>query len=350
MKVLFRYTGIPLNPEFEHFAGHSGKWCWWAIGNAILNLGHDMIPLDWNKPFIGQETFDGIFSIQHLHGLKNAYDENTTKIIRLTMSDPYYHNEMVKKRTASINKRKGSNFAPARLLDDFPDYYDDYALADAIFLNGNDYVRRTYPEKYWSKIIPMNTCAANIKYVEPVTSLPDRKEFLYHAGGGAVHKGLDLVIDAFVRHPEWRLHITSNLKPETGFLAAYQKELNLPNITYYGWMVVQDVFFQQLLKRVYAFILPTCSEGQSPAVATCLTLGLYPIISRYTGIDLPENCGIYIDDLTVDDVEEAVLKLIAMKDAEVLRQIKVCQSDALVKYSRETFVETVTGYLKEYLK
>lgn len=77
------------------------------------------------------------------------------------------------------------------------------------------------------------------------------------------------------------------------------------------------------------------------------TLGLYPIISRYTGIDLPEGCGTYLDGLTVEDVENAIMNM--PNDDELLRQVGIMQSDALVRYSRETFRKTMTGYLKEWL-
>lgn len=349
MNILFRYTGIPLDPSFESFTGHAGKWCWWAIAQSIKELGHVITPLNWSDDFTPSQVYDAIFSIQHLHGLEGAYNADTVKIFRLTMCDAFYHNRTIKARVNAVNARRNANLQYRRLLPEYVNHYRSYDLADAIFLNGNDHNRWTYPDRYWRKIIPMNTCAANVVYPEMRKHIPRQRAFLYHAGAGAIHKGLDLVLEAFARHPEWRLHITSNLRGEPDFMKEFAYEFSLPNITYYGWTVVQSSQFQRILSECYAFVLPTCSEGQSPAVATCLTLGLYPVISRFTGIDLPDGCGLFIEELTVDCVEEMIQKLIDTSDKEVLRQVSILQSDAIVKYGREKFRETMKGYLKEFL-
>jgi len=346
-RVLFRYTGIPLIKEFGNFTGHAGKWCWWCIADILKELGHEIVPLNWNNELQpGQGIFDAIFSIQHLDRLGSVSNESTINIIRLTASNWIHHNLLSLNRVESLNKRRGCDLQVRRLLPVRDN--SSFDIADHILINGNERSKGTYPKRYWGKITTMNTCAANAgKDITLRDFIPEQREFLYHAGSGAIHKGLDLVLEAFARHPEWTLHITSNLRGEQDFLKEFKPELDLPNIHYHGWVVVQSRHFQFLLKRIHCFILPSCSEGQSPAVATCLTLGLYPIISRYTGIDLPEGCGIYLDELTIDAVEQAVLNL--PDDKELLRQVSVLQQDALVKYSRETFRDTMTGYLREWL-
>ena len=44
-----------------------------------------------------------------------------------------------------------------------------------------------------------------------------------------------------------------------------------------------------------------------------------------------------------------VSKAMAMTDEELLKQIEVIQADALQKYSRETFRETMIYHIKEAL-
>jgi len=80
-----------------------------------------------------------------------------------------------------------------------------------------------------------------------------------------------------------------------------------------------------------------------------LTLGLYPVISRYSGIDLLDGCGLYLDELTVEDVESKVQYVMNMTDAELLEQVQQLHRDALWRYSRERFRETMTGLIKEAL-
>ena len=177
--------------------------------------------------------------------------------------------------------------------------------------------------------------------------IPEERAFLFHAGSGAVHKGLDLVIEAFARHPELTLHITGNYRHEPDFIDEYRAELELPNIHYHGWVVVASERFEEILSQCVAFVLPTCSEGQSPAAATCMALGLYPILSIYAGHDLPDGCGIRLSELTVDEVEEAILSL--PDDDELLRQVSIIQPYALDRYSRDTFKNQMIHYLKEWL-
>ena len=349
MKVLFRYTGFPLSPRMAHFTGHAGKWCWWCIYDILKGLGHDVTPHDWNLP-VPNEKYDAVFSIQHLQGIEPACTPDTIKIMRLTMADPVYHNHMMDQRVEIVSYRKNAKLVVRRKLQLHHDHYKSIEQADYVIMNGNDYNRRTYPEHLRHKIHLANTAAANIKDKPDMrTFIPKARHFLWHAGSGAIHKGLDLCLEVFAKHPEWTLHITGNLKHEPDFIRAYDKELNLPNVLYHGWMLVADRKFKMMLENVFAFINPTCSEGQSPAVATCLSLGLYPIISRYTGVDLPEGCGLFIEELTIDCVEEMVGKAMAMSNKELLRQVQITQADALEKYSREKFRETMAYHIKEAL-
>jgi glycosyltransferase involved in cell wall biosynthesis len=352
MRVLFRYPGFPLE-GMKNFTGHASKWAWWCIYDCLVELGHEVLSINWNYTLTAikyindngrRAKFDAVFSIQHLDGIEDVMDEDTIKIVRLTAADRHFHNGMVRRRYAAVNGRRGADLQLRRLLEK----YSSIADADHILLNGNEWTRSTYPERIRDRIVTMDTCAANATETPLRDFIPENRSFMFHAGSGAVHKGLDLVLEAFSKHPEWNLHITCNLRGEPDFLKEYEYELGLPNIHYHGWTVVASKKFQDILSECYAFILPSCSEGQSPAVATCLTLGLYPIISRYTGIDLPEGCGTYLNGLTTLDIEEAIQSL--PDDDELLRQVAILQADAQVRYSREVFRNTMMGYLKGWLK
>lgn len=348
MKILFRYTGFPLGEHMRTWPGHAAKWCWWCIYDCLVELGHEVVPMNWNDEQPPPGPFDAVFSIQHLEGLEDVAGPETIKIIRTTMMDRFHHNDYIMRRVAETNARRASELIERRLLPLFTDPYWSFDQADHLLILGNDVVRSTYPSEYRDRMVLHNTCAFN-KPGEIVMRdyIPEQRAFLYHAGSGAVHKGLDLVLEAFADLPDLTLHVTGNYRAEEDFLAEYAKELALPNIHFHGWVVVQSKQFKDILNACYAFILPTCSEGQSPAVATCLSLGLYPIISKWTGHDLPEGCGTILPDLTVDAVKEAILSLPG--DDELLRQVSIMQAEALVKYSGETFRNTMMRHLKEWL-
>jgi glycosyltransferase involved in cell wall biosynthesis len=336
------------------WTGHGSKWAWWCIYDILEGLGHRITLSDWRLDPPGK-NYDAVFCIQHLMGLDEAVNDDTIQMVRLTMADPFYHNKIVNERTEAVNKRRGTHFEPMRLLNMDHNHYWSIEQANAVFLNGNEWTKSTYPAEYHDKIKTVDNAAGNInRKVEMRTEIPKARHWLWHAGSGAIHKGLDLCLEAFAKHPEWTLHITGNLRNEPEFLAEYNRELNLPNIQYHGWLLVDSPKFQSIVDQCVGFILPTCSEGQSPAAATCLTLGLYPIISRQSGIDLPEEdeipyAGVYLRELTVREVETKVALVMDLADEILLDDIRACQSDAMTRYSREAFRDRMTGLLKEAL-
>jgi hypothetical protein len=313
-------------------------------------LGHDVTPVKWtDQKWKPPGVYDAVVSIQHLRGIDDAMDDSTIKIIRTSMSDRVYHNNIIRQRTDQANARRNTNSLEYhRLLSEYDDPHWSLDAADHILVLGNETVKNTYPKEYHEKMTLHDTSAAN-RPDEVVRRnwIPEQRSFLYHAGSGAIHKGLDLCLEAFAKHPDWTLHVTSNLNPEPDFLKEFTPEFMMPNIHYHGWVVVQSRLFQKILNECYVFIMPTCSEAQSPATATCMSLGLYPIISKFTGHDLLEGCGIELPELTVEAVEQAVLSL--PDDDELLRQVKVIQENALHKYSQERFRNTMMKHLRDWL-
>ena len=57
------------------------------------------------------------------------------------------------------------------------------------------------------------------------------------------------------------------------------------------------------------FIYPSCAEGAAGSVFTCMHAGLIPIVSRESGVDVSEDFGIVINELTVDEVKLSIKKI-----------------------------------------
>jgi hypothetical protein len=57
----------------------------------------------------------------------------------------------------------------------------------------------------------------------------------------------------------------------------------------------------------------------------------------------------YLKDLTVEAIEDAVKNLLELSDAEVKEQITTCQMDALWRYSRKRYRDVMRGHLEEAL-
>lgn len=348
MNALLRYPGHPMSPSMVRWQGHGAKWAWWCVYDILQGMGIEVTALPYRAE--PNKVFDVVYSMQDLHGLSGCIGEDTISIVRLTSADPYFNNRQVVERTNQVNARRGTDIEPRRLMRIHDSHYYWLETAQHINLIGNKFTRGTFPDKIRERIFIMDNAAGNVNRKVAVRDfVPEKRAWLWHAGSGAIHKGLDLVLEAFARHPEWELHVTGDFKREHAFMRAYNRELTLPNVHNHGWMIVSSDQFRRIVSECVGFVLPTCAESQSSAAATCLTLGLYPVISKASGIDLPDGCGLYLDELTVNDVEAKVAYVMNMTDAELLDEVGRLHRDALWRYSRERFRETMTAFIKEAL-
>jgi len=74
--------------------------------------------------------------------------------------------------------------------------------------------------------------------------------------------------------------------------------------------------------------------------------GLYPIVSRDTGITLPSGRGIYLESCTSEEVAHACITVSDMSPRERIESIEECQHLALHEYSREAFSQDMLSYLE----
>ncbi len=72
-------------------------------------------------------------------------------------------------------------------------------------------------------------------------------------------------------------------------------------------------------------------------------------MSHDTGITLPDDCGIYLGQCDIEEIEEAVRRAHSLARSELAMQIRTCQSLAEQNYSRERFSTTVGSVLEELL-
>ena len=64
-----------------------------------------------------------------------------------------------------------------------------------------------------------------------------------------MHKGLDLVLEAFARMPELHLTVCGPIHEEPAFEAAFRRELyETPNIETLGWVDIASPAFAELLR------------------------------------------------------------------------------------------------------
>lgn len=211
-------------------------------------------------------------------------------------------NERVIERYRAMNKRRGTNLQPVGL-------YPPCAPLDSvsqIIVVGNDYTAESWRAVYNGQIACINNVAyPDIGYVGEKDWETARRNFLFLAGKGPVHKGLDLLLEVFAKHPELNLYIGQSTV--SAFERAYKAEFNLPNIFHFGHISLRYHYegWSHVVKTCAYLIHPSCSEGQAGAVVQGMAAGLIPIITRETGID-NHVAGWLLRDGSLEAIERTI--------------------------------------------
>jgi hypothetical protein len=176
-----------------------------------------------------------------------------------------------------------------------------------------------------------------------------KRRFLWMANRAFVHRGLDLVLEAFAKMPELELNVAGPIESENDFVSAYYKELyETANIRVHGWISVASELFSQLSSDCLFFIYPTCSEGQSGSVITAMNRGMIPIITEDAGID-DQGQAVMLHDPTADMIISVCRKCASCDDEELINMAVRSYDIANSKHSRAEFTYNCNVAINEII-
>jgi glycosyltransferase involved in cell wall biosynthesis len=355
-RVLFSYVPdvLRLPEDAPEFDTHTSRWHARTIGHLFVEMGYIVDGVRWDdQVFLPQRDYDVVFDIYiNLVRWLPYLKTNTIKLLHCTGSDPYYQNSAELQRIDALTRRRAGLYVPKRFVPHPDRSRHALYLADACSLLGTEHTLRTYPLEYHAKIQLITVSASKLGTTIKTSDrlVPAEREFLWFFGAGVVHKGLDLVLEVFAHHPEWVLNVVGPVSDEADFVALYHHELyELNNIRYNGRLTPSSEEFRAIASRSFCFIAPSCSESLSSAVVTCLNVGLFPIISRDTGVTLPDGCGVYLETNSIDEIEQSVRLVFSLPDQELAHQIATIQNFAAQSFSRERFRADVAKFLSAVL-
>ena len=137
------------------------------------------------------------------------------------------------------------------------------------------------------------------------------KHFLYFGSAGNIHKGLDLLIEAFM---QLDAHLWCTGKVEPAFYKVYADKLpRHPNIHFINpdkMVPLRSLLFYDLMDRCNCVILPSCAEGSPGGVIECMNQGLIPIVSRGANVDVGDF-GIMLQTDSIDEIVRVVHQVMA---------------------------------------
>ncbi|MCP4319059.1 MAG: glycosyltransferase [Hyphomicrobiales bacterium] len=339
--------GLHLDENDLFFGGHTNKWEYREIAHTLHNLGYNVDGIHFlNDRFVPKRPYHIAIDIHgNLSRLKPHLPQECKKVVHATGSYVPSLIACETARLAELKIRRGATCRPRR-GSDTTTYDASLAAADHVSLIGNAVTLSTYPAEIQTKTTCLNASASVATGIDR-TSIANPRAFVWLGGGGAVLKGLDLLLEIFGKRNDIRLHIVGG-GGERDFARAYHHELfEADNIEFHGFLDLAGEEFRAIAEQSFAIIKPSASEGMSTAVTTAMTVGFYPIISRQTGIDLPQGSGMYLEDLSLTAIETSIDAALAISDTELLQQISGIQSHAKQAFSRQQFSSRYKKFLTE---
>jgi hypothetical protein len=271
---------------------------------------------------ISSDYYDYILGFGEMFKLAKEKNPKAYTIIYMTENPFTVSNMRERERIDYFYQRTGKKVAFERTGKYYKE--NDELMADSVICLGercyfkNANVQRVYPSAF-----------KNPNYTINRHDKRSSTKFLVFGVKGFVHKGNDLLIEVFEKHPEWTLLMCGRDIPKE----CKKLGIKLPsNVIDCGFVDVKSDKFVELSGQCRFILLPSCSEGMSTSLLTCMRHGLIPVTMRGTGMDELEEYCEYFDGFNIEEIENTLCKLVARNSDELLKQ-----SDKIFDYANETF-------------
>ena len=335
--VLIAYILEPflLKPGEPVSTAHTHHWESLLIADTFLDLGYSVDVIHYrNDSFVPQKNYAFFVSARtNFERLAKLLNPDCIKIAHMDTAHFAFNNAAAYQRVLGLQHRRGMTSASIRILP------HNLALecADFAAVLGGEFALDTY--RYANKrLFPLRL--PTVSLYEPNDDKDYekcRRHFLWFGSGGLVHKGLDLVLEAFLEMPEYHLTVCGPIQDDEHFQAMYYKELyRTPNIKTIGWVDVSSSTFLQIANNCVALIFPSCSESQSASSLPCMQASLIPILSYEAGIDV-HDFGVILRESSVAAIIEAVRDVSKLSAARLRQMSRKAWEYARTNHTRENY-------------
>lgn len=308
--VLLSYSLYPflLEEGAEAPRHHTSHLETTLIAEVFLDLGYSVDVIDYtNQSFKPTKNYAFLIDIRwNIERLGPVLNSDCVKISHHDTAHLLFHNYAAQKRLLQLQQRRGVTLNSIRF--EFANQAIEHA--DYATVLGNAFTLGTY--RFAGKplfSLPVPT-AVMYNWGQDKDFDQARGRFVWLGSSGMVHKGLDLVLDAFAQMPQYELHICGPVQGEEEFVNEYRSELyECANVHVWGWVDVGGDTFRQVAHNCIGLVYPSCSEGQAGAVITSMHAGLIPIVSRESGVNIDDDYGVLLSESTVDEIIAAVTRI-----------------------------------------
>ena len=269
-------------------------------------------------PIIASKEYDLVFGFGEVFYQLTLKHPNAMSIIYMTEHHPDFADREEKKRIAYFYERHKKKARIVRSGNFYKSHYFNQLYSYVITMSEVDPYLKDYETPF--TIFPTGVLNTNFVF-DKKDHAATRKHFLWLGSYGAVHKGLDLLLDVFEKRDDIVLHI-AGLSEEDEKLLKPKKRANIIN---QGYINIKGPAFLELAKACSFIVLPSCSEACSTSITTGMLHGLIPIVIKDTGFNRLNENAIFLEDFKVPYLDEK------------LTEISTMPSKDLANYSRSGF-------------
>jgi len=317
------------------------------IPQALNELGYEVDIVQWDctdwTPSDSYDLFIGHGGIN----FEQLSRQLSTDTVRIYFSTGIYWKEFnvrEARRLYDLAVRRGYLLQPDRFIRHSEEFAN--RVADGIICLGNQEAVKTYSQ--FPLVVGINNGVYPVTWegFKDKDYQEGRQHFLFFSGGGNIHKGLDLLLEAFAG-TELHLHVCQNIEP--AFAEVYRYELTqCRNIHVYNEVPMRSHSFEALATRCNWVISATCAEGQPGATLECMGYGLIPILPTSANIDI-EKFGLLLPDCNVDAIRATVLRAARMPVHECRERSLLARGTISQEYSPECFKRNFKDAVRQIL-
>ncbi len=340
--VLFSFLVDPflVKPDDPIFNSHTHYWECLQIAQIFLDLGYAVDVIDSHNQTFRPGGKRYSFFVGHRINFDRVADSlkksGCVKIAHLDTAHWIANNHLTYQRKFDLQQRRGVALNGSHRMIEVNQAIEK---ADHAVTYGNRFTLDTY--RYAQKPlfrVPISTCAV-FPWSENKNYGASRSNFLWFGSGGFVHKGLDLVLEAFAEMPNCHLYVCGPLQKEKDFVRAYYKELyETTNIHAVGWVDVGGPEFKEITNKCVGLVYPSCSEAGGGSAIVCMHAGLIPIVSYESSVDV-NDFGVILKDNSITTIKNTVQIISDLSGEQLQGMARNAWEFARANHTREKFAE-----------
>ncbi len=328
---------VPSGPSVSYF--HHSPLMAQKMARTFLDIGYSVDFIDKrNRKFIPKKEYAFFIDTRmNLKRLTPLLNKDCVKIYYITSANAHFNNSAEARRILDLQKRKHVTLQARRFMDS--QYETAIEYADCVMVRSE-----LSASEFRFAHKPIYRVPNAVPYVYPWPDTKDfevcRRRFLWLGSKGMIHKGLDLVLEAFSEMPEYHLTVCGPVEKEEDFKKAFFKELyQTPNIHTYGWIDVQSSKFMEIVNTCLGHVFPSCAECVPGVVLNCLHSGLIPIVSYETGVEVSDDFGVILRDASIAEIKNAVQRVSSLPTRELKQMARKAWEFARANHTMEKFEE-----------